>query len=331
LPVWKPSDTLYNSNIIRITRKIPLNPFKTRGFINKKTGLTLEVELLEYCNEPRYINEITKFLGLENKDMANGRFTTPLIKEGKLKFIYPESPKCIHQRYLKADIEYTEEMQARAKELEKTDRHLEMEKMALEFCKEPRNLGEIKDHVGLVGYDIVRKRVVQPLIDDGKIKLIYPHNPLYRNQRYVVVESDEGYDCFDENGVIAYCQIPRSMEDIEEHFGIGQDLLYKVVRPLIKQNKLIYTKSTRVGNKIIKPKLIKNDSPQTPIIKKTKPTENDIISFCETPRFVYEVIKEFGINDYTARKMTNKLLDEGKLIHTGERRDKRHRKLIKNG
>lgn len=206
-----------------------------------------------------------------------------------------------------------------------------MEQMALEFCKVPRTLGEIKNHVGLVGYDIVRKRVVQPLIDDGKIKLIYPHNPLYRNQRYVVVESSEGYDCFDENGVITYCQTPRSMEEIREHFCIGQDLLYKVVRPLIKQRKLVHTKSTRVGNRIIKPKLIKNYSPQTPIIEKTKPTENDIIRFCETPRFVYEIMKEFGINDYTARQMVNKLMDENKIVHSGERGNKRHRKLIKNG
>jgi len=266
-------------------------------------------------------------LGLDHKDKANARFTSPLIKEGKLKFIYPDNPKCIHQRYLRADVEYTAEMQARVAELEKTDRHLEMEQMAIEFCRVPRTLGEIKDYVGLAGYDIVRVRVVQPLIDQGKLKLTHPHDPLYKLQKYVVTESSEGFESFVEDNIIAYCETPRTAEEVKAHFGIKQDLFYKVIRPLIAESKLIYTKPTKVGGKIIHKKLVKNETPQTPQIERTKPTENDIIRYCQEPRFVYEIMSEFGINDYTARQMTNKLIAEGRLIHTGFVGNRRHRKL----
>jgi len=152
-----------------------------------------------------------------------------------------------------------------------------MEQMAIEFCQVPRTLGEIKDHVGLAGYDIVRIRVVQPLIDQGKLKLTHPHDPLYKLQKYVVTESSEGFESFVEDNIIEYCATPRTAEEVKKHFGIKQDLFYKVIRPLIAEGKLIYTKPIKVGNKIIHKKLVKNNFPQTPIIERTKPTENDII------------------------------------------------------
>lgn len=292
--------------------------------------MTLEQELIEFCTEPRCITEITDFLELEDKDKATSRFTTQLIKEGKLKFIHPENPKCIHQRYLKADVEYSEEMQARAKELEKTDRHLEVEQMTLEFCKVPRTLGEIKDHVGLVGYDTTRKRAVQPLIEQGKLKLFYPHNPLYQHQKYVVAESEEGYPSFTEKEILEYCKTPRSKVDIKDYFGIGQDLLYKVLNPLRAQGKIKYAKATRIGNEIIYKRIVTNDSPQEPVIERPTPSDDEIIEYCKSPRYCYEIIEEFRINDYTCRKLVNRLLKEERLKYTPEV-VKRHRKLMING
>jgi len=147
----------------------------------------------------------------------------------------------------------------------------------------------------------------------------------------VVTELTEGYESFTEDNIVEYCTMPRTLEEIKEYFGIGQDLLYKVIRPLIAEGKLIYTKPTKVGGKIIHKKLVKNDFPQTPQIERTKSTENDIMRYCQEPRFVYEIISEFGINDYTARQMTNKLIAEGRLIHTGFVGNRRHRKLRANG
>lgn len=232
--------------------------YKSLKTVNKNTGMTIKDELLEYCTVPRSVSELKAFLGLKSKQMVQGRFTKPLLKEGKLKFIYPESPTSNLQRYLRADIEITSEMQERIDQLSKTERHLELEKMTLEFCKVPRSLGEIKEHVGLAGYDIARKRAVQPLIDQGKIKLMYPHNPLYKMQKYVVSDSDVGFPSFTEEEILTYCETPRSKKEIETYFAVGQELLYKVLNPIIAEGKLVYTKSTRIGNKIIHRKLVKN-------------------------------------------------------------------------
>lgn len=250
--------TPYTQNYIYVSRDIPLNMYKSLKTVNKKTGLTIENELLDYCAIPRSISELKDFLGLKDKKMVQGRFTKPLLKEGKLKFVYPESPKSNLQRYLRADIEITPEMQELIDQLSKTERHLELEKMTLEFCKVPRSLGEIKEHIGLAGYDIVRKRAVQPLIDQGKIKLIYPHNPLYKMQKYVVSESNVDYPAFTEEEILTYCETPRSKKEIEDYFAVGQELLYKVLNPIIAEGKLVYTKSTRIGNHIIHRKLVKN-------------------------------------------------------------------------
>ena len=94
--------------------------YKSLKTVNKKTGLTIENELLDYCVIPRSISELKDFLGLKDKKMVQGRFTKPLLKEGKLKFVYPESPKSNLQRYLRADIEITPEMQELIDQLSNT-------------------------------------------------------------------------------------------------------------------------------------------------------------------------------------------------------------------
>lgn len=109
--------------------------FKTLKTVNKKTGLTLEQELLEYCKFPRSIGELRNFLGLQTKKMVQERFTVPLMREGKLKFTCPENPKNIWQRYLNSEVEITPEIQDTINQLSKTERHLELEKQTLEFCK----------------------------------------------------------------------------------------------------------------------------------------------------------------------------------------------------
>ena len=251
--------TLYTPDYIYVTRDIPLEIHKSLKTVNKETGQSIEEELLEYCKLPRSISDLKSFLGINNKKIIQARFTKPLLQQGKLKFVYPETPRSNWQRYLSADIEISPDMEETLLQLSKTEKHLEFEKKTLKFCKVPRTLGEIKNHLGLAGYDIVRKRAVQPLIDQGKIKLLYPHNPFYKMQKYVVSESDAGFAPFTEKEIVAYCETPRSKKEIETHFAVGQELLYKVLNPLIAQGKLIYTKSTRVGNTIIHRKLVKNE------------------------------------------------------------------------
>ncbi len=323
--------TPYKHDYTYITRDIQLDIFKTLKTVNKKTGRTVEEELLDYCRSPRSIIDLKAFLGIKDKKSIQARFTKPLMQQGKLKFIYPETPRSNLQRYLNTEVEITPELEETMVQLAKTERHLELERKTLKFCKVPRSLGEIKDHVGLAGYDIVRKRAVQPLIDQGKIKLLYPHDPLYKMQKYVVAESCAGYQPFTEEAILAYCETPRTKEEIKNNFAVGQDLLYKVLNPIIEQGKLIYTKSTRIGGTIIHKKLVRSKIPQEGSVeKKTLPSNEEIVEFCTTPRCYYEVRKAFAINDYTCRKIVNKLIEVKKLALTVERINS-HRKLIKNG
>ena len=320
---------MYTSQTIFVTRDIPLNIYKTLKTVDKKSGKTIEEELLEYCKAPRSIVDLKNFLGINDNKKIQARFTKPLMLQGKLKFIYPESPRSVWQRYLNAEVDITPEMQETMVQLAKSERHLEMERMTLEYCRVPRSLGEIKDHIGLSGYDIVRKRAVQPLIDQGKIKMLYPHDPFYKMQKYVVSEADVGFPALTEENVISFCVTPRTKEEIKTHFAIGQDLLYKFLNPIIEQGKLTYTKSVRDGNNIISSKLIKNENPQEVNIKRSMPTDEEIVEYCKTPRHNHELCKEFEICNHTCKKIVDRLIQNGRLVYTEETKSC-HRKLLKN-
>lgn len=321
--------TLYKHKFIYITRDIQLDVFKTLKTVNKKTGRTIEEELLDYCRFPRSIIDLKAFLGIKDKKSIQARFTKPLMQQGKLKFIYPESPTSVWQRYLNTEVDITPKMQETMIQLAKTERHLELERMTLKFCKVPRSLGEIKDHVGLAGYDIVRKRAVQPLIDQGKIKLLYPHDPFYVKQKYVIAEAPVDFPALTEENIILFCSTPRTKEEIKEHFAIGQDLLYKFLNPIIEEGKLTYTKSTRIGKNIIHRKLVKNENPQKVIIKKRKITDEDIIEFCKIPRHHRELWEEFEISTRTCQKIVDRLIEDGRLVYTEDTKSYK-RKVLKN-
>ena len=52
------------------------------------------------------------------------------------------------------------------------------------FCKTPRTRQEISDYLGLKTTQYVSKNYIQPLVDQGKLKLLYPDKPKSKNQKY---------------------------------------------------------------------------------------------------------------------------------------------------
>lgn len=261
--------------------------------------------------------------------MVQERFTGPLMREGKLKFTCPENPKNIWQRYLNTEVDITPEIKDTIHQLSKTEKHLELERQTLEFCEVPRSLGEIRQHIGLAGYDIVRKRAIDPLIEQGKIKMLYPHDPFYVKQKYVVAEAIVDFPALTEENIILFCTTPRTKEEIKEYFRIGQDLLYKFLNPIVEQGRLIHTKSVRIGNRIIHGKLVKNENPQEVRIKRSTFTDENVIEFCKTPRHNHDLCQEFGICSHTCKKIVDRLIQSGKLIYTENTKSYR-RKLLKN-
>ena len=58
----------------------------------------------------------------------------------------------------------------------------------LEFCEQPRSRQEIIDFLGFSRYYPMSK-IVQPLLDAGKLGLTMPDKPKSSKQRYVTVLS----------------------------------------------------------------------------------------------------------------------------------------------
>lgn len=52
------------------------------------------------------------------------------------------------------------------------------------FCKTPRTRQEISDYLGLKTTQYVSKNYIQPLVNQGKLKLLYPDKPKSKNQKY---------------------------------------------------------------------------------------------------------------------------------------------------
>ena len=54
----------------------------------------------------------------------------------------------------------------------------------LTFCKTPRTRKEISDYLGLKTTQYVSKNYIQPLVNQGKLKLLDPDKPKSKNQKY---------------------------------------------------------------------------------------------------------------------------------------------------
>ena len=58
----------------------------------------------------------------------------------------------------------------------------------LEFCKTPRSRAEIVSYLSISSAQYALRRYLDPLVDSGAIRLLYPDAPRSRNQRYQTAE-----------------------------------------------------------------------------------------------------------------------------------------------
>lgn len=56
--------------------------------------------VLEYCREPRTYRELMEFTKLKTKSHLQKTVTRPLMKAGRLKLLYPETPHTNNQKYI---------------------------------------------------------------------------------------------------------------------------------------------------------------------------------------------------------------------------------------
>ena len=63
------------------------------------------------------------------------------------------------------------------------------EKDILNFCSVPRTSAEIMSHIGITNQTRNRRRLINPLVEKGLLKMSIPDNPNDRNQKYVKTEN----------------------------------------------------------------------------------------------------------------------------------------------
>lgn len=69
------------------------------------------------------------------------------------------------------------------------DRGEEMKQKILLYCREPRTLAEIMEHIGLKQKNHFRSQYIIPLIKDKRLALEYPDKPKSSNQRYYSLDT----------------------------------------------------------------------------------------------------------------------------------------------
>ena len=69
----------------------------------------------------------------------------------------------------------------------KTIRKKQRIKMLLEFCREPKSLADMMEHLGLKDRKSFIQGYINPLLGEGVIAMTAPDKPTSGNQRYVTV------------------------------------------------------------------------------------------------------------------------------------------------
>ena len=60
----------------------------------------------------------------------------------------------------------------------------DMVMMILDFCKEPRAVPEIMEKSGFDSRTSFRRKYLNPLLENGKLKMTLPNKPKNKNQKY---------------------------------------------------------------------------------------------------------------------------------------------------
>ena len=223
---------------IEIVRYIPLDNKKTLVNIEKNERLDMEKEILEFCKQPRSLDEIKEYTKLgTTKEAVRRHFISPLLRDGKLK--YTHNYKChLHQRYINSQVEVTPEMLINIKETadQLTPKRMEM---ILELCKEPKGIREIEKHIG----STMARDYVAELMKQGKLKFTIPSSPYSNKQKYI--NSEIEYQTYEECDIIEFCREPRTKSEIAKQFNMTECIRKRMVKRLLEQGLIDYTEESK--------------------------------------------------------------------------------------
>ncbi len=271
-----------------ITREaeFPIEPRGRLEQVDELSGKTKEEQLLEYCQEPKSIQEILSFLKLKYSHWTHTNYIDALVDGGKLKQTIPRFKASMSQRYVAADV----------------DIPIPTDESIIEFCKIGRRKKEIGEHFRLSMYQV--KVHTDHLVADGRLKCPDIMNPKNHWQRYVstdapIVETDI---------ILEMCQTPRTRAEMAERLGFETKYIRRYTEPLIQNGKLKLTipeRPTSVNQKFVIAEY------EMPIL-----SETEIIEYCNTPRLRKEVAQHFDVPQYTTDGYLLDLVKKGRLKYT---------------
>lgn len=204
----------------------------------KDEHLKIEQQLIEFCKEPRTLHEIKEYMPLDStKDAIRRHLLNPLIDQGKINRTIPNDIDALHQMYINAEVKRTPEIEELIQLKSKSKKNIELEEKVLKYCKEPRTMKEILKHLKLSCSTGLGKRILRPLIAEGKLRFRYQNNG--SNQQYV--NSETKLNFISEESLIEFCKTPRLVKEIREHFNITIAVYQGMAKSLRDTGKLVYT------------------------------------------------------------------------------------------
>lgn len=60
----------------------------------------------------------------------------------------------------------------------------DMNKLIIEFCKEPKSVQEIMDYVGIESRTTFRRKYLLPMLEQGELSMTIPDKVSSKNQKY---------------------------------------------------------------------------------------------------------------------------------------------------
>lgn len=193
----------------------------------------------------------------------------------------------------------------------------------IEYCKEPRTRREVNRHLGMSDNTTqwVWEKYLQPLIDNGRLKMTLPSNKRSKNQRFV--SGDIAVPT--EAAIIEFCKEQRTRKEIVEHFELTEWTTWTYINPLVESGKLNLTSpNSGVANKAQR-----YTSQPVAVIKMT---DEALKEYCREPRSRNEILKYFDIiEDLRGRRVIAQKVQEGVMeIINPHETDRRKHKLITN-
>ena len=175
--------------------------------------------ILEFCKEPRTVEEICKHIGVSFCQTAREGYIYPLVAKGELNNT-SNSRIRRYKKYVTRGYGGTPVLTQSA---------------VLEFCQTPKSRGEVCEHFGIPKFKDTA--VIKTLLAEGKLVGNMPHSPTHNHQRFVSAGSD--YPKTIQEAILSLCTTPKTRQEICDEVGLRWVIIYaEHMTKFIKQGKM---------------------------------------------------------------------------------------------